>query len=272
MKLTDTQIKFYKDQGYLIVENIFSKEEINTLKESAKIFEELKFSPNVICEKNGSIRSVFSPNNKVDSYDWLCKQKRLVEPARQLIGNDVYMYQFKLNNKKALSDECWEWHQDFPYWHLDDGVRFPDMVSIMILFQDTTILHGALLFIPKSHKDGVVDFEEKKHLQIRKNENKKNNLINSLNNDLKYTVKKDLIISNEENIAVGEGGIGTCIFFHPNLFHASNSNLSPIDRNTAIITYNDIENLPSNQDRPDFLCSRNYDAIKFEEREINSER
>ena len=64
--------------------------------------------------------------------------------------------------------------------------------------------------------------------------------------------------------------IGTCVFFYPNLFHASNANLSPFDRDTAIVTYNDINNSSDERDnkRSDYICSRKFDAIKIEKQEL----
>lgn len=260
MELNKSQIDFYNENGFLIIENLFKESEINRLKAAIKIFEEIKSYPNVICEDNGTIRSVFAPQLHDESFEWLYKEKRLVKAVEQLIDNKVYLYQFKLNNKKALSGKAWEWHQDFPYWHLDDGVEQPNMVSAMILFQDTNSYQGPLLLLPGSHKNGVVEFQYKEHLQ-----NKKLDVINSLNADLKYTVHQKLLEGYfiKDNIVEATGSIGTCIFFHPNLFHASNGNVSPFHRNTAIITYNDINNLPKKEEekRPEYLCSRKFDPI-----------
>jgi ectoine hydroxylase len=185
-----------------------------------------------------------------------------VTPAQQLLGSPVYLYQYKLNNKKAYGGDWWEWHQDFAFWHRDDGVPLPRMVSAMILFQDTRSVQGPLLFVPGSHREGIAAFEDKRHLH-----DKEPDLMNSLNADLKYTINKTLLrkLAQDAGIASGEGPVGTCIFFHPNLFHASNSNVSPFDRYTAILTYNDVANLPEDRvnNRPEYICSRNFDPIRI---------
>lgn len=260
MELTKEQIDAYQENGYLIIESLFSKSEIEDLTKASQDFKKLKSLPNVILEENGEIRSVFAPESHHELFEKLYKEKRLVTAVSQLLGDSFYLYQYKLNNKKALKGQSWEWHQDFPYWHIDDGVEKPNMVSVMILFQDTMSLQGPLLLLPGSHKSGVVDFQPKEHLK-----NKEENILNSLNADLKYTIQEDLLKDYfiNDNIVEGKGPIGTCVFFHPNLFHASSSNISPFDRNTAIITYNDINNLPQKEDnrRPEYVCSRKYDRI-----------
>lgn len=265
MILSHAQIESYHENGFLILEGLFSQDEIGKLNHATDSFERLKDLPNIICENDGSIRSVFAPHTLENSFDWLYKQQRIVEPCKQLIENDVYLYQYKLNNKKGLSPECWEWHQDFPYWHLDDGVSNPSMVSAMVLLQDTHVLQGALILIPGSHKLGIVDFEQKEHLLAQSEDLKQLDLINSLSSDLKYTIHKQFLVSllDKNEPVICEGRAGTCIFFHPNIFHASGANMLPYDRNTAILTYNDVTNIPLETEniRPDYLCSRNYEAI-----------
>jgi ectoine hydroxylase len=266
MILKEEQVNYYNENGYLIINNLFSKSEIDVLNEEASNFNNLKDLPNIILEKNGDVRSVFAPHKISRKYDDLYKQDRLVNPSKQLLGSDIYLYQFKLNNKKAFVGDWWEWHQDFPYWHLDDGVKLPQLISAMVLLQDTTTIQGPLTFIPKSHKNGIVDFEPKDHLTAISYSNFSIDLNHSLTSDLKYTIKKNMIkeLINNYGFFEASGSAGTCIFFHPNLFHASNSNISPYERNTAIMTYNNVNNLPMDREnnRPDYICSRNFESIQ----------
>lgn len=266
MILKEEQISFYHENGYLVIHDLFSRSEIEALNEETLKFNSLKELPNVILEDNGEVRSIFAPHKISNKYNDLYKQSRLVNPTKQLLGVDVYLYQFKLNNKKAFVGDWWEWHQDFPYWHLDDGVSSPHMVSVMLLLQDTTTIQGPLTFIPKTHKNGIVDFEPKNHLEVTSNSDINSSLKHSLNSDLKYTVKKNIIteLINKYGFFEATGLAGSCIFFHPNLFHASNSNISPFERNTAIVTYNSVNNLPIDREinRPDYLCSRDFVSIE----------
>ena len=266
MTLKEEQINHYHENGYLIINDLFSKSEIETLNAEVLKLNKLKDLPNVVLEKNGDVRSIFAPHKFSEKYHDLYRQTRLVEPVKQLLKSDIYLYQFKLNNKKSFVGDWWEWHQDFPYWHLDDGVNSPHMISAMILLQDTTTIQGPLTFIPKSHKNGIVDFEPKDHLAT-KSDSPGLDLKHSLTADLKYTIKKKMIgeLVNQYGFYEAVGSAGSCVFFHPNLFHASNSNISPYERNMAIITYNDINNLPMDKEtnRPDYLCSRDFEPLEI---------
>lgn len=269
MNLTQSQINTYKEIGFLIVEDLFTAKEVKTLKNGIDKITN-RDTPNIIREKNGEIRSVFAPHNFREEFSWLYKQNRVLEPVKQLLNNiSIYLYQYKLNNKKAFQGGVWEWHQDFPFWNLDDGVKEPNMLSVMILLQDTNQAQGPLMFIPESHKNGVADFHPKEHL---KGENIK--LENSLNGDLKFTVKRDLIkkMVDKNGMKPGIGSIGTTIFFHPNVYHGSNSNISPYDRNTAILTYNATSNLPEDKkenNRPDYICLRDFNPIQIDTRTLS---
>lgn len=261
MKLTEAQIKYYHTNGYLIMDSLFTQSEVEKLKSAMESIVDRPM-PNIIREENGDIRSVFAPHHFMTEYRWLYKQERLVRPAQQLLDDSsIYLYQYKLNNKKAFDGGIWEWHQDFPFWHIDDGVKEVNLLSAMVLFQDTEQVQGPLMFIPKSHKSGIATFQSKEHLT--KGAIK---LENSLNGDLKFTIKSELIknMVDLSGIKPGIDKIGTTIFFHPNVYHGSNANISPYDRNTAIMTYNVTSNLPEDRkdkNRPAYICSRNFEAI-----------
>jgi ectoine hydroxylase len=264
MTLTQNQIHFYHENGYLEIPNLFSKEEIEELHQEALKFEKMKDLDNVILEDNGDLRSVFSPNKLNEKFNDLYKYERLVNPVKQLLESDLYLFQYKLNNKKSFVGAWWEWHQDFPFWNREDGIPKPNLVSAMILMQDTGPLQGPLVFIPKSHKDGLVAFEPKPHHSIEPEGG--DNLSSTLSADIKYTVNRKVIKENIEKhgFVQGTGKVGTCFLFHPYVFHGSNSNISPYERNTTIITYNDITNLPIEQEkkRPEYVSSRNFEKIE----------
>jgi len=265
MRLTDDQVAFYMDNGFLQIDNFLSEEEIETLlSELPNTIEEN--SPRVILEDNGSIRSIFAPHFVNDTYEKLSRLERFIIPSQQLIGSEVYLHQYKINSKKALRGEWWEWHQDFPYWHHDDGIVKPDMISAMLYLQEANAANGSLMVIPKTHKLGIVKFALKENLE------KTNDYASSLNSNIKFTVDHNLLkeIAIQNTIVTTAGKKGTVVFFHGNIFHASNVNLTPFDRDAVIITYNSTGNTPERtaQIRPEFLAGRKFDAIKQLEKTI----
>ncbi|MEO1517551.1 MAG: phytanoyl-CoA dioxygenase family protein [Bacteroidota bacterium] len=262
MKLTEDQLALYRHNGYVVIENLLDQEEIRLLKSRIPCFKDFRHLPNVICEDNGDIRSVFTPHRHDPVYEKLYLNHRFVQASRDLLEDDIYLYQYKLNLKKPFTGKMWEWHQDFAYWHLDDGVARDDMLSVMIYLDDTRSYQGPLMVIPGSHKFDVVTFQQKEILNGT--DRPPQDLKFSLGANLKYTVDQALVkkMADANGIEVLEYGAGSCIFFHANLFHASNGNLSPYERDTIIMTYNSLSNLPQRTDRPDFVCSRTFEAIQ----------
>jgi ectoine hydroxylase len=269
MKLSPTQISFYHENGYLQIEDYFDGREIELLcSELPNTIDQ--GSPRIVLENNGAVRSIFAPHFVNHTYDRLARLERLVVPSEQLIESRVYLHQYKLNTKKGLKGDWWEWHQDFPYWHIDDGIENPELVSVMIYLQDTDSSNGALLLIPKTHKLGIVKFAEKEVLSMALHSGDNNGPLqedysSSLSSNIKFTVDHDLVkeLATKNGIVTAAGKKGSVLFFHGNVFHASNNNLTPFDRNTVLLTYNSVNNPPGNvrNPRPEFLAARNCTPI-----------
>lgn len=271
MKLTREALDFYHENGYLMIEEYFTDHEMNLLSEEfPKTID--KNSPRIILEDNGEVRSVFAPHMVNKRFENLSQLDRLVIPCEQILKSKIYLHQFKINTKKAFKGDWWEWHQDFPYWHFDDGIKEPRMVSVMIYLQDTDSSNGALLLIPGSHKPGIAKFADKAILGNYTggdNDNDGNDnapYLSSLNSNIKFTVDHHIIkdFAKEKGIVTASGKKGTTLFFDCNIFHASNNNMSPFDRDAVIITYNSVNNLPGyiEKRRPEFLVGRDYDPIE----------
>lgn len=268
MKLSETQVQFYHDNGYLLLENLFSSEEVNNmLFEMNRVVAE--DSPRRILEKNGSIRSFFAPEQSNDLFRDVVRQERLVRPAEQLVNSRVYIHQTKLNSKHALLGDWWEWHQDYTFWKKDDGMPDPRVLTAMIFLNDVTEFNGPLLLIPGSHKAGVIDEEENTVLEGEdpafSEYQKSVSYMSALTSELKYTVKQRAIAAwaSKNGIHAPKGAAGSVLIFHGCIFHASSNNLSPWNRYTYLVTYNSTENVLPDQEapRPDFLANRNYTPI-----------
>ena len=83
----------------------------------------------------------------------------MVEPVKQLFGEDVYMHQFKINGKMAFDGDVWQWHQDYGTWQDDDLMPAPRAMNVAIFLDEVNEFNGPLMFIPGSHKLGVVEAE-----------------------------------------------------------------------------------------------------------------
>lgn len=268
MHISDEQVSFFEEQGFLMVPGMFTQSEVNTLlKEMGEVIKE--DCPRRILEKNGSVRSFFAPNLTNEVFDKTARYKTLLSAASKLLGGPIYLHQSKINSKAAMVGDWWEWHQDYTYWKKDDGMPEANVLTAMIFLNPVTEFNGPLLLIPKSHQAGVVD-EAENVPELEESWYKEYvdsaTYLTALTSDLKYTLKQRTIAQwvTKHGMYSAKGDAGTVLFFHGNIFHASSNNLSPWDRHAYLLTYNRVDNqLPETPNpRPEFIAMRNFEPVE----------
>jgi ectoine hydroxylase len=161
-------------------------------------------------------------------------------------------HQFKINGKMAFEGDVWQWHQDYGTWLNDDHMPTERAMNIAIFLDDVTEHNGPLMFIPGSHKKGVV---EAKHD------------LTTTSYPL-WTVDNNLIRQLVQRAGGKEGGIvspkgpaGSMILFHSCLVHASGSNLSPFDRVSVYLSLCAVSNHIRRHKRPEYIAHRDFTPI-----------
>src|SRR5688500_13739695 len=98
MRLTPQLLSEFDEQGYTFLPGCFSEEEIAALRAEAEAIYASE-RQEVWREKTGAPRTAFAAHTYNEAFRLLGAHPRLVEPVRQLFGEDVYMHQFKINAK-----------------------------------------------------------------------------------------------------------------------------------------------------------------------------
>lgn len=270
MELTTEQTNQFHRDGFLLMESVFSPAEIGKMREELTLLKAME-CPERILEKDGTTRSFFAPETKSKLFDSVVRQQRLVDASKRILDSDVYVHQSKLNTKRAIVGDKWDWHQDYIFWHKDDGMPEPRVINAMIYLDEMTEFNGPLYVIPGSHRDGMSEeVAEEVSLESEsewfKTYQKSQPYMSSLTANLKYTLSDESVAAwaNKRGIVSGKGPVGSVLFFHGNLFHASPSNVSPWDRDTFIVSYNSIENPLKVIDnpRPEFISRRDFSPIQ----------
>ena len=104
-----------------------------------------------------AVRTNFAAHLYSEPFARLARHPRMVEPVQDLLGEPLYMHQFKINGKKAFDGDVWQWHQDYGTWKNDDLMPTERAMNVAIFLDDVNEFNGPLMFIPGSHKQGVVD-------------------------------------------------------------------------------------------------------------------
>ena len=161
--LSPEQVKFYEENGYLVLENQIPPEWI------AKIRAEIARFENEAATMTASndrldledthtrdaprLRRVKLPHMISDDMRELMFSDHVLAPARDLVGPDLRLHTTKLNMKSAGYGAAVEWHQDYAFYpHTND-----DILAIGVLIDDMAEENGPLMVYPGSHKGPVYD-------------------------------------------------------------------------------------------------------------------
>lgn len=269
MRWSTEQRERFGEEGFLFLPDYFSPAEVGLMKgELAALFAE--DSPRRVVEKGGAVvRSVYGSHAHNEVFNRLSKHPRLVEPAVQLLGSDVYVYQFKINAKARFGGDRWDWHYDYVFWQKEDGLPSPRVTNVAIFLDEVTEFNGPIFLIPGSHKARLPAEESREAVEaVFKHEpyQKSPTWIADLTADLKYSLDHQTVeaLVVKHGIVAPKGPAGSALFFDSTLVHASPNNISPFDRVAVVISYSSVDNVPAGSRgvRPEFLVSRDRGAIK----------
>ena len=88
--------------------------------------------------------------------DEMVRHPRVLDVVRQLLGDDLIVWDSDVFIKEAHSQGYVSWHQDLRYW----GVDSHDAVTVWIALTDATGAMGCMRFLPGSHQTGLIDHED----------------------------------------------------------------------------------------------------------------
>ena len=259
MKLADHELATFKRQGFLVQPETIAVSAVENLLNKIEDFNR-QAMPGHVLERHGLCYRAFHGCHLYDAdFAALTRLPRLLAPARQILNDDVYIHQLKVNLKLAFSGELWPWHQDYIYWRNEDKVPTDAIISVMIFLDDVTEFNGPLFFIPGSHQGGCIEVSKATGSPSGWEEN--------VSASLTYQVDEAQVTNlvDRGGLFSATGTKGTAVWFHGNLVHASPPNISPLARRLVILTYNAVSNAPQAptiNSRPDFLNGQDRRALQ----------
>jgi hypothetical protein len=223
--LSAEQLARYERTGYLLVDAMFDAEEIGLLLRSAKedrALDEHSFAKDD--GEGGRVRLSLWNHPGDGIYGMFARCRRIVDACEQILDDEVYHYHSKMIMKDARVGGAWTWHQDYGYWY-QNGVLFPDLVSVFLAVDPSTRENGCLQVIEGSHRLGRID-----HVLSGQQA--------GADRDRVEEVVKRLPVVHVEMKP------GDALFFHSNLLHRSDRNTSDHPRWSMICCYNARHNDP----------------------------
>jgi ectoine hydroxylase len=218
-------VKQYEQQGYVLVQGMFSEQEIGLLHRAAKEDRALDEHGYGKADGEGGVVRLALWNHPGDTiYGMFARCESMVRSCELLLDGEVYHYHSKMIMKEPRIGGAWTWHQDYGYWY-QNGVLFPWLTSVFIAVDRATKENGCLQVIARSHELGRLD-----HIlsgqQAGADKDRVSEILKVL--PLVYVEMQP----------------GDALFFHPNLLHRSDQNHSEHARWSMICCYNAARNNP----------------------------
>ena len=107
MRLTPEQLDQFDRDGFLRFENLFSHEEVETLRAELERISRVD-DPSIIRERTGALRTVYRSHEldgatRSDAFRALACSPRFLEPAQQVLRDEeLYVFHSKCNIKTAI--------------------------------------------------------------------------------------------------------------------------------------------------------------------------
>lgn len=166
--LTPEQVQFYRENGYLLLKSVFTREEAQYLRDEAHaLIHRLAqvYSENGINAAWGSAREVTSLPTQLlhchnaqyhsAAFSRLMLDPRLTDRIADLIGENIQLHHTKLFIKPPEKGAPFPMHQDYPYFPHEKHT----MLAAIVHFDDAPIEKGCVCVVPGSHKLGPLEHD-----------------------------------------------------------------------------------------------------------------
>ncbi|MEB0261878.1 MULTISPECIES: phytanoyl-CoA dioxygenase family protein [unclassified Mucilaginibacter] len=229
--LSAQQLSDYHRDGYIVVKNFCSAQEIERLYSTALNDDAMRKNALDLNDQNGKKTRLslwFTPGN--DVFGYLTRSEKMINPVGQLLDGDAPVCHFhsKLMQKEPKVGGAWEWHQDYGYWYKNQFMFPNQLMSVMVALTKANKENGCLQVIKGSHKLGRVNHGFSGE-QVGADMTMVNNALQTM----------ELVYCEIEP--------GDALFFHSNLLHRSEGNLSDKPRWSIISCYSLQSNLAYNE-------------------------
>lgn len=259
MRLTAEQLKRYDEDGFIVLRGIMTPAELRLLQADAEMLRTPGRghpAANVYEKDGSSIRAAWAPYVDSEAVDLAMRLPRILGPVRQLMGDDVYLYQSRLNYKVARRGDVFQWHQDYQSWAMD-GV--PDgghrqMLSVLVMLDECESSNGPLRLIRGSHRGG--------HIAPEYDTTTTSYALHIVTDDL-----VDALLGGDAPHEC-DGPAGTVVIFGGCVVHGSEQNNSPRDRRNLYFAYNTRDNVPPpgevrRKHANDYIMNEDTDALQY---------
>ena len=192
-------VRKYNENGYYFPTRIFSTHEAQAYRNQLETLEK-----QMAGVKAGNKDQLNYPHVLFRFVHDIVCNSQLLDHIEAILGPDILVWGSTFFIKEPHTKNYVSWHQDLRYWGLSDE---DGEVSAWLALSDVTIKHGAMKFLPKSHKGPIFGHKD----------------TYADDNILTRGQEADVLI-NDRDVVHAELEAGEVSFHHGKLLHASAPN------------------------------------------------
>ncbi|KRF01065.1 hypothetical protein ASG89_25990 [Paenibacillus sp. Soil766] len=208
-KLTIEEKKHYDEFGYVVVTDLFQKEELSGMNEE---LDGCEAPPQSSGEHEGFTYqlAMLTETTKHFAHD-----ERILTLIEDIVKPGIAIFSSKLLTKLPHSPSVCHWHQDDAYY--TEVVNSDTRMSIWVPLQDTDERNGCLWIVPGSHKQGLQSYIVQDNGTCRK-----------------ALDEEQVDLSKAEPVPMKAGSI---LLFNALIWHSSRGNETDHVRRAFIVSY-----------------------------------
>ena len=222
-RLSEEEVEFYRENGYLAGVRVLNDEQIDVLREEVSALVDpahpgnhlfYEFNSNESADPQKILFHALGAWRITPGFHDLLWNPAFCVPASQLLGGPVRFWHDQLFYKPANHGGVVIWHQDYSYWTRTQPMAH---LSCWIGLDDSTRENGCVHYVPGSHRWNLLP---------RKEFANDMDTIQSLLNEQQIREFKPKAIELKK---------GQCSFHHPLMVHGSFENQTDRPRRAAVI-------------------------------------
>lgn len=223
-KLTDEQVNFFHEHGYLSGIKMLDESQVHALCEQQAALADpahpghhlfYEFHTNESTDPNSVLFHSLGHWRIAEGFHDIAWNPAFVRAASQLLGNvSVRLWHDQLFCKPARHGGVVAWHQDYSYWTCTKPMQH---LTCWIGLDDATSENGCLHYIPGSHRWGLLD---------------RPNLAGDMDGLIAFLTDEQKAAFKPVPIELKKG---YATFHHPLLVHGSYENRSERSRRACVI-------------------------------------
>ena len=157
--LTESELAHYHREGYVVIRDFFPLDELDAINRDLDAFmqraEYEAFKGGGENMEGWIMRLGLSTQSAAD----FCADDRILDLVEPVVHPGIAIYSAKLVSKEPRDGVICHWHQDDAYYTKISQSH--TRMSIWVPLQDTTVEHGCLQVIPRSHQRGLQPHSKK---------------------------------------------------------------------------------------------------------------